>query len=439
MVSFEESMSEIGRRLALLLAEPEPVPAASLTAALAGRESTLQLLDTLLADGAIGRRAKAGGVTELARNPTGVMNALRARGPRLAAADSHEVLVTEPHGRAETLWAGVHRHAVVARHQWETADRASRPTGKRAWPLTADSAALTAALTHLDAPLAGALRLAGRTTDAELLEQTRWSGLDVAAREVWALAHRGDLTDSPPLRAGGVPNPVVVRSGPGQREGGRRLLTQLELAHLSPQALSALLNLHGQTALAAAQLLEGPVAARLVEHAREAHQASRRLNAVTTIEGSDQRAVMQAHQLKTFVEAELRTGRRAEVGLTVARQAPQIIAAINERASIEVREGRWLVPDAVEHDQPLWIQADMGDHRPAALGYLTAATVAAVEVGDLAGPDLAPAAVTDARLEPPRETLAQAIRSRLNVTRPDEPAARLAPPTAIHPEQQVHL
>ena len=59
-------MSEIGRRLALLLAEPTPVPDTSLTAALAARESALQLLDTLLADGAIGRRANGGGVTELA-------------------------------------------------------------------------------------------------------------------------------------------------------------------------------------------------------------------------------------------------------------------------------------------------------------------------------------------------------------------------------------
>lgn len=433
-------MSEIGRRLALLLTEPAPVPAASLTAALAARESTLQLLDTLLADGAIGRRANGGGVTELARNPTGVMNTLRAKGPRLPAADSHEVLVAEPTGRAETLWAGVHRHAVVARHQWETADRASRPTGTRAWPLTADSAALTAALTHLDAPLADALRRAGRTADADVLEQTRWSGLDVAAREVWALAHRGDLTDSPPLRTRGVPNPVVVRSGPGQREGGHRLLTQLRLAHLSPQAMSALLNLHGQTALAAARLLEGtPVAARLVDHARDVHQAARRLNGAATVEGSDQRAVMQAHQLKTFVDAELRAGRRADVGLTVARQAPQVIAAINERATIEVREGRWLVPDEVEHDQPLWVQADMGDHRPAALSYLAAATVGAVELAHLAGPDPAQTAITDARLQPARETLAQAVTTRMNVTRPDEPAARLAPPTGMRPEQQVHL
>ena len=433
-------MSEIGRRLALLLAEPTPVPDTSLTAALAARESTLQLLDTLLADGAIGRRAIGGGVTELARNPTGVMNTLRAKGPRLPADGSHEVLVTEPSGRAETLWAGVHRHAVVARHEWETADRASRPTGKGAWPLTADSAALAAALTHLDAPLAGALRRAGRTADADLLDQTRWSGLDVAAREVWALAHRGDLTDPPRLRNPGVPNPVVVRSGPGQREGGRRLLTQLSLAHLSPRAMVALLNLHGQTALAAAQLVgASPVAERLVDHARDVHLAARRLNAAATIEGFDQRAVMQAHQLKTFVEAELRAGRRADVGLTVARQAPQIIAAINERATTEVREGRWLVPDAVEHDQPLWIQADMGDHQPAALGYLTAAAVGAVELAQLAGPDPLPVNIADARLQPPRETLAEAVRTRMSVTRPDEPAARLAPPTGVRPEQQVHL
>src|SRR5665647_393679 len=114
VLSFEESMSEIGRRLALLLAEPAPVPAASLSAALAARESTLQLLDTLLADRAIGRRANGGGVTELARNPTGVMNTLRAKGPRLPAADSHEVRVTEPTGRAATLGAGVHRPAVGA-------------------------------------------------------------------------------------------------------------------------------------------------------------------------------------------------------------------------------------------------------------------------------------------------------------------------------------
>jgi hypothetical protein len=439
LVSYEESMSEVGRGLALLLAEEVPVPDSALQPALAARHATARLLDELAGAGALGRRVGGLELCELVRNPMGSFNRLRVEAPVIQADDAHALLSVEAMTRQERLWLSVYRHAVVARHEWVTADPRSRPTGAGAWPVTADGAAVAAAVLHLEQPLSAALRRAGRGEDADRLDQARWSGLDRAALEVSRLAASGDLTDPPVLRRPGVANPLVVRSRPGQREGGRRLVEHLEHTRMSPQAVQAVLTLEGRTVLAAADIVAGTeVGAALVAHARELLVAARRLDACGSVQTSDPRAVMQAHQLHSFVAGEVGAGRCADVAMEVARRAPVTIAAVARRAREDVSAGRWLVADGQDHDRPLWVQADMGDRRPDVLDRLVRVTDSARDLAAIADPDPLAGEVLDVRLTPPREVLSVAAgTARPLGPRPADPSARLTPSRGYDTERPL--
>ena len=435
-------MSEIGRRLALLITEPDPVPGGALPAALAARQSVQGLLDTLALDGVLGRRLTARGdeIRELVRNPTGTFNRARAAMPKIAADDVHDLLVQEGRSRAEDLWLGVHRHAVVAEHEWSAAEGSSRPTGPRAWPVTADAIAVTAALAHLEPAVADALRRDGRPREADAVEQVRWSGLDRAVDQAWRLATAGPLEDPTPLRKPGVPNAVVVRSRPSQREGGRRLLAQLHLTPVTPKAMQAVLVLHGRTLLAAAELVgPSPTADALRTHARAVDRAQRRLDGATALAPADGRVVAQAQQLHLFTTAELAAGRRGDVGMEVARQTLPLAAALADVAAAKVRAGHWLVADGTDHTRPLWVQADMGDHRPDVLDRLADLVSTGREVATRAAPDPFPAVAPEVRLTPPREVLTSAVQAVTSapLARPEDPSARLAPPA--EPERPLTL
>lgn len=421
-------MSEVGRGLALLLAEDVPVPDSALQPALAARHAIARLLDELAGAGVLGRRAAGLDLCELVRNPTGSFNRLRAGAPVIEADDAHALLSVEGVTRQETLWLNVYRHAVVARHEWVMADPRSRPTGAGAWPVTADGAAVAAAVLHLEQPLSAALRRAGRGEDGDRLDQARWSGLDRAALEVARLAASGDLTDPPVLRRPGVVNPVVVRSRPGQREGGRRLVEHLEHTRMSPKAVQAVLTLESRTVLAAADIVAGTeVAAALVAHARGLLVAARRLEACGSVHTSDTRAVMQADQLHSFVAGEVGAGRCADVAMEVARQAPAVIAAVARRAREDVDAGRWLVADGRDHDRPLWVQADMGARRPDVFDRLVRVGDSARDLAAIADPDPLAGEVFDVRLTPAREALSVAVgTTRPLGPRPADPSARFA-------------
>lgn len=427
-MTYEEAMGEVGRALALLLTDPRPVTDAALEPALAARESVLVLLAAQASDGALGRRASSGAISELVSNPTGAFNLLRSRLPRVAAENPHQLLAAQPQDDASSLWLLAHRNAVVATHLWRTAEPSSRPRGAATWPVTADAAALTAALTRLDPAIAGALRRAGRSGAAAVLEESRWSGLAHVTEAVGALAAAGDLSDPAPLRRPGTPAPVAVRGMAGLREGNRRLVTHLREQPLSPQALQVVMSRHGSSILTAADLVgPGALASSLTEHARRVALATRRLGAVASVEASDRRAPLQAHQIHAFLVDEARGPRRPEAGQAVARHAPVTIAALAERAFSDVQTGRWYVADGEDPGRPMWVQADHHDHRPEVLDHLKEAAEEASALIELVEPDES----VRARVTPPRERLevGTGLAARMAAAlRPAVPAERLAPP-----------
>lgn len=426
-------MSEVGRHLALLVQEPSPMPEPdTIDHALAGRESAHLLLDALHHENALGRRAAGHlSVSELTRNPTGVMNRLRSDLPRFPVPDAHLLLAAEGATRASRLWLGLHRHAVVARHEWQTADPRTRPTAESAWPVIADGAAIVGALVALDRHLAPALLSAGKGTEADQLQESRWSGLRLAAAEVRALTGAGDLTDPPPLRKPGLPNPVVVRSRAGQREGHRRLSQLLrETPDQHPVQLQAVATRLGRMALGAAPLVQDPrLAAVLGENARDLQRGAQALNRVDALIPRDGRALMQAAQLERFVAGALAAGgNQQDVGMTVARELAGACAAVAACAERQVREGRWLIADGSDPARPLWVQADTNDHRPDALTHLATAAANARQASALALPDSMPAYAPSARLSPARASLGDVLDTAEERRRPASPSQRLAPP-----------
>ena len=208
---------------------------------------------------------------------------------------------------------------------------------------------------------------------------------------------------------------------------------------MSPQAVQAVLTLEGRTVLAAADIVAGTeVGAALVAHARELLVAARRLDACGSVQTSDPRAVMQAHQLHSFVAGEVGAGRCADVAMEVARRAPVTIAAVARRAREDVSAGRWLVADGQDHDRPLWVQADMGDRRPDVLDRLVRVTDSARDLAAIADPDPLAGEVLDVRLTPPREVLSVAAGTARSLgPRPADPSARLTPSRGYDTERPL--
>lgn len=434
-MTFEASMSQLGRDLSLLLMEPAPMPPADVQPALAARESTMQLLDILALGNALGRRESTRDASEMVRNPTGTLNRIREQLGRVPADDAHGLLSAESTVRSTQLWLSVHRHATVAKHEWGAASPDSRPQGGHAWSLAADGAALTGAISIVDRHLATALKAAGRVDDGERLQETATSGLRLAAAQVAALARNGDLEDPPPLVKAGLPKPVAVRSRAGQREGYRRLQRLVDgVDSMHPVQLRAVLVEHAQTLAAASRLVTGDplLATAMMDCAHDTHRTAQALNRVQSLEPRDSRPVVQAHQLRLFVTAELRSGRNPDVGMAVARAMARTSAAVANCAERQVRAGRWLVGDGGNPSRPLWVQADLGDHRPDALRHAQAAAHTASKTRGLTAPDPMPGYAPDARLRPPRESLGGLVQGQEPVDRPSTPAHRLAPPRTNH-------
>lgn len=420
-------MSEIGRGLAGLLVERVRVPDPVLPAALAARNEVRALLEVLAYDGALGRKAATADLSELVRNPTGTFNRLRQATPVIDNPGAHDLLAASGRTAVEAAWLGVHRHAIVAGHEWATADRASRPRGAAAWSLVADGAAIATATLHLEVDVEAALRRAGRTGDADRLEQARTSGLDRAIREVMLLARSGDLPDPPPLRRPGVPNPVAVYTPALQREGGRRLVAQLDAEQLSPRAMRAVLTEHARTLMTAGAILgDGGLSDGLSDLAREVMVAARRLQATASVEPTGRRAVIQAQQLHAFIASERHRDPRPEVAIEAAHQAHATLSALVRRATADVSAGRWLVADGERHDGPLWVTADMGDHKPDVLTRLAHARTTAAPISHGTTPDPATTHPSGPRLVPPRESLDAVSAEVFRPRRPQDPGARLA-------------
>lgn len=430
-MTFEESLSQIGRDLAWLIADPIPVHDADVEPALAGRESIHQLLDTLAADGALGRRMGGTKVAELVQDPSAVMNNLRRKTARIPAQDPHALLAADGTTPTSRLWLSIHRHAVVARHEWAHADPSSRPREADLWPLMADGAALTGAVAVLDRRLVPALQRAGRDEDARLIGAGGLSGLRLAAERVGALARTGPLPNPAPLRRPGPRSPVAVRSVLAQREGYRRLnelLTSSTGAH--PKQMQALLALHAGTIGRAATLVgdRPDLAAAMLEHARHIARATQAMKRIESIQDLDPRPVVQARQLDKFVTAELDAARRSDVGMVVARAMPATWRTLIEYADRHVAAGRWLVGTDDPDRGPLWVRADLLDRRPDALDALHQARESADLAAARVGPDPLPAQAPAVHVRPAREALAGLLASTDVTERPRTPLHRVTPP-----------
>ncbi len=452
-MSYEESVSEVGRHLALLLAESDAVPATEVDNALGGRESVLRLLDTLAERGGLGHSGVAVNATpeQVAGDPVGLMNSARRRMGRLPDADSHARLAAEPTSRVGALWLGLHRHAVAAREQIiGTTGETPTPkvTGLRDGPLkhwshVADGAAILGAVVELDRPLIEALRADGRAgttrdgsrTEAyKVLLDTHSAGVGLAVAGARTLAAAGPLPDPEPLRPARI-RPAAVRTRKSQREGHRRLAALLrEIQGLRPEEYRAILAHHVATVVAAAELVTNPVHAKILsEHAAGLEPLDRALSRTASLEPGDGRAFAQAQELTRFVSAELTGARLEDVGLTVLRALPETSRSLAQ--ALERDRPTWLVAGATEADKYLWVRADVMACRQAdADALITAPKAMAVPASELtmlamAGapvpPDPIPGYLADARLIPPRETLAGPLGGAPTLERPVQPGLTL--------------
>ena len=443
-------MSEVGRHLALLLAEADPVPAVEVDNALGGRESVLRLLDAIAERGGLGR----GGVgvdetpARLAGDPVGLMNSARRAMHRIPDPDAHARLTVEPQSRTGALWLGVHRHAVAAREQVVDAPSAPRirwwtqDGPLKTWSSVADGAAILGAVVELDRPLVHALRVDGRVVVDQGGEHDthRWllapsaAGVGLAAANVRALAAAGPLPDNEPLRPG-VTRPAAVRTRRSQRVGHRRLVGLLrEATGLRPEQYRDVLSHHAVTVLAAAHLVREPAHAKLLrDHAASLKPLDVALKRTVSLEPGDQRPVAQAQELARFVRSEVDGTRIEDVGLTVLRALPATSQALAD--ALERDRPTWLVAGGMESHAYLWVHADpMTCQEADALELITAPTTMPVPASDLAmlvlagapvPPDTMPGYLADARLIPPRESLAGALPAVPVLERPEHPGRTL--------------
>ena len=443
-------MSEVGRHLALLLAKADPVPAAEVDNALGGRESVLRLLDAVAERGGLGRGGVGTDTTgaRMAGDPVGLMNSARKAMRRIADPNAHSRLTAEPQSRVGALWLGLHRHAVAAREQVVDAPSAPRISGwnqdgpLKTWSHVADGAAILGAVVELDRPLVEALRVDGRlvstrtgTNEAyRVLRSSLAAGVGLAAANVRALAAAGPLPDDEPLRPA-VTRPAAVRTRKSQRVGHRRLAELLrEVNGLRPEQYRSVLSSHAATVIAAADLVVEPAHAQLLHaHVASLQPLDLALKRTVSLYPGDQRPVAQAQELARFVEAELRGTQIEDVGLTVLRSLPETSQALADALARD--RPTWLVAGGMESHAYLWVHADPMTCREAdALELITAPTTMPVPASDLAmlvlagapvPPDTMPGYLADARLIPPRESLAGALPAVPVLERPEHPGRTL--------------
>ena len=443
-------MSEVGRHLALLLAEADPVSAAEIDNALGGRESVLRLLDAIAERGGLGRVGVGMDATpaQIAGDPVGLMNSARKAMHRIPDQESHARLTAAPQSRAGALWLGLHRHAAAAREQ--VADAPSTPpiqwwaqTGPlKTWSHVADGAAILGAVVELDRPLVEALRDDGRVVSTKsgtneayrVLLASSAAGVGLAAANVRALAAAGPLPDSEPLRPF-TTRPASVKTRKSQREGHRRLAVLLrEAAGLRPEQYRDVLSHHAVTVLAASQLVTNPAHAKLLrDHVASLKPLDVALKRTASLEPGDQRAVAQAQELARFVRSEMDGTQIEDVGLTVLRSLPETSQALAD--ALERDRPTWLVAGGMESHKYLWVNADPMTCREAdALPLITASKTMPVPSSDLtmltlAGapvpPDPMPGYLADARLIPAREALAGALPEVPVLERPEHPGRTL--------------
>jgi hypothetical protein len=428
MVTYEQATSRLGLALARLLELDDPVPDEVLDRALAARVAALTLVRTWQHEGRLGTGTANRSIEEFASNPVAVLNALRDRVPEAPAPpDEHRLLVDEPDTPTARTWASVHRNAVTATHLWNASDPRTRPHPATSWPLVADAAAITRAVLSLDPHIAAAARRVDRD-DAAALDDPRSPAVILLSEHVERIAAAGPLLGPAPIEPATAPNPLIVRGPLSHREAGRRLVIQLDRAHLNPPALQNVMNRQALILAEAAQLVAQPqIAGRLARHAQQVTLAAKTLSAVAGGDHDvDRRAPAQAQLIAAYLTgAHLQALDRPEVGLDVARQAGPTMLAIGRAIRRQIRTGRWWVADGSDHDKPLWVRARIDVDPPDILAKLDALDSVARHLSAVV-----PAGRQAPRSVPPRVSLAKHDErdKRLGaLSRPTTPSTRLAP------------
>jgi hypothetical protein len=347
-------------QLARMAADPAGVAAAAdAVAANQARLAVRRWCRSVLDDVAPGQQTEVAGqpgLADLARRPIGVLQVLLGHDPepfeprQPSSSPASEV--------ANEQWQGLARAVEVAAHEWSSSDRASRPTGERAWAAVADVAAVAEAAALLDRDLA-ASHPGARGPGI----RDRWE-IAVAAEQVRQLAVSGPLLSPPPLRP--APHrlkPVRVRGIDTVPPALANLAMLVAGARgLRPDTLGALAATHARTlhTLAGALAATGPqsqravrkqLAATLHNHADmlvNVQVAGRRLE---SLDVDDPRPVLQMQEIRTRLR---QLGVSGTAGTAFRNEQPSLLASL--RAALEfgpavaasahahIQSGKWLQP-----------------------------------------------------------------------------------------------
>jgi hypothetical protein len=344
-------------QLARMAADPTGVAAATDAVAvnqarLAVRRWCRSVLNDI-APGQQNEEAGQPGLADLARRPIGVLQVLLGHDPEPFEPRQRP---SSPAGEAANeQWRGLARAVEVAAHEWSSSDRASRPTGERAWAAVADVAAVAEAAALLDRDLA-ASHPGTRGPDI----RDRWE-IAVAAEQVRQLAVSGPLLVPPPLRP--APHrlkPVRVRGIDTVPPALANLAMLVAGARsLRPDTLGALAATHARTlhTLAGALAATGPqsqravrkqLAATLHNHADmlvNVQVAGRRLE---SLDVDDPRPVLQMQEIRTRLRQLGVSGtafRNEQASLLASlRAALEFGPAVAASAHAQIQSGHWLQP-----------------------------------------------------------------------------------------------
>lgn len=357
-MTFDRDMAQLGRTVARLLVQPEPVQAAHVDTATTGHAALTGLLLQLHRDvaGVSWLVARDRSVHDLERHPVALLGTLLRDQPLMPRQSISDAL-TAPRSPAQSPWLDLIRHATLAHHEWTGADGRSWPRGDAAWSVLADVGALAQASSHLSQDIAGGLAAAGRDDDAARFLAAARSGLRLAGREVTTLALSGP-TQSPDLVPKNLRTIVRVRHPADVPTAMRRATALVRAAeHLSPPSVSRLGVAHARTILNAADALERPTitaesapthAALLREHAELVTAAARPDRGIATIHPDDRAPLAQLSAIRQLFTAEgdrwpvTTTAADADALLRYAAAVPDLTAALRDVSTRQVQDGHWL-------------------------------------------------------------------------------------------------
>ena len=411
--------------------------------ALTGRGAVLELLATLHHDlTGIARRRLYATAAELESHPVAALSAALRFHPRpTVAGPPSDILQLEVTSAAGRLWRDVARHAMLATHEWATG-QVRKLDDAQAWAGTADVAAVTGLLTHLDRDLAAAVaQIPGRGQDARCLSEALTSGLRLAARETSALAASGPLAPRGPDRAA-TPNRVIVRAGDGRQlvAAHHQLAALLRTAgHVRPERIRLMATSHLRTcqdwaaALARAPEVEvSRLAADVGQHALLLREATFGTTVAASLEVGDALPLRQAGELRHALNARGPT-LSAEIAADpdLARGFVAALAdttrALAETADRHLAGGAWIRHVDVDKQPLTWTRSRPWHEVPRPFLALRAAAVHSELLTDRVAPPAKPSPPGPRQIVP----LLDRLRAERAPARPTAPGVSPSPRASL--------